>query len=141
MNNHIISSTILLFDEQAYCFINSHIVWWIVIVFIIIFQVYKSMLLYKKKITKIHVLFLVLSFLFFKRFRGFSCILKVLFLCGTNKYLKDNVFTHLSQLHICFILNFPNTFCISILFPADKIEWFSPIYYHLWMNPSPAMTR
>jgi hypothetical protein len=37
MNNHSVSSTIILFDEQSYCFI-------------VIFQVYKSMLPCKKEI-------------------------------------------------------------------------------------------
>ena len=40
---------------------------------------------------------------FFQRFKGFSYILKMLFLCGINKHLKDNVFIPLNQSILFFI--------------------------------------
>jgi hypothetical protein len=71
MVSYIISSTIILFDEQSI----SHSVSSIVILFdkqsycfIVMFQVYKrNMLLYRKKnIIKTYIFFLVLSFYFFR---------------------------------------------------------------------------
>ena len=44
MNNHNGSSTIILFDEQSYCFIVT-------------FQVYKSILLQIKETKQIHIFF------------------------------------------------------------------------------------
>jgi len=78
--------------KQSYCFI-------------VMFQVYKNLLLHRKLHTiKTYILLLVLSS---HSFRGLlSYILEVLSLCEINKHLKDSVFTPLSQLHICFNLKY-----------------------------------
>jgi hypothetical protein len=57
-----------------------------------------NILLHRKKyIQNKYIFFLCLFFfLFFQRFRRFSCILKVLYLYETNKYFKSSVF-HTSQ--------------------------------------------
>jgi hypothetical protein len=68
------------------------------------------MLLHKKRsIQKQCFFFLDLLFLFFYKFRWLSYILKVLYLCQTNKYLQDNVFTSLNQLILSlYLFLYPN---------------------------------
>jgi hypothetical protein len=89
------------FNLKYNCFINSQIISLIVTNIIFHYNISSliNLLLHKKYLFKKQTYFFIclIFFIFVFRFRGFSYILKVLFLYKTNKYLKYSIFPSLNQ--------------------------------------------